>query len=77
MSDFESTEALQAKLERANGLCTSVAKSEVVNANRIWFILNASIDGESLQCACRSSDDWRDVDGLPMDFASLRYRVAQ
>jgi hypothetical protein len=68
---------LQKKLDRPDGLCTSVAKNDEENAARINFILNAAINDRCLQMAPRSASEWETVHGLPMNFSSFRYRTAQ
>ena len=65
------------KIQRPSGLCTSVCKNRYENADRIKAILNVALAGNLMQKASRSADDWEDVDGLPMDFKSFRYRVQQ
>ena len=68
---------LAEKLARPSGLCTSVAKSKAENAARIKYILDAYLSGISLQRAARSADNWEHFSGLPMEFASYRYRESQ
>ena len=65
---------LTGKIRHDRGLCTSVIKSDEENAERIRVILQAYLDGEPMERANRSADDWERVCDLPQDF-NFRYRV--
>lgn len=69
--------ALQAKLEREQGLCTSVAHSQAENVARVRFILSAFESFLPLERAHRTFDDWQRVDDPPMNFEDYRYRLAR
>lgn len=66
---------LQEKLEREEGLCTSVAKSDEENAKRIKCILDAWLEGRAMERSPRAGGEWEAFDVLPDDFNSYRYRV--
>lgn len=66
---------LDDKLASENGLCTSVAKDDEENAKRIKCILDAYLFGKVMERSPRAGGEWVDVDGLPDDFGSYRYRV--
>jgi hypothetical protein len=65
------------KLQREYGLCTLVICTDAENIERIRYILQAYENGTRLEYAERTNNDWQQVNHVPMDFASLRYRVAQ
>ena len=69
-----SEESLQEKLERENGLCTSLMHNAQENSRRIKFILDAYLSGIHIQRSIRASGNWEDVCDLPMDFRSYYYR---
>lgn len=58
-----------------DGLCTSVAKGEKENAARIKCILDAFLDGDDLEMSSRCDHQWEQVNDLPCDFGSYRYRI--
>jgi hypothetical protein len=71
---------LQAKLERPEGLCTSICKDGKENLRRMRFILDAWERGVMLEAAPRATiNQWLAVryDSPPFDFGSTVYRVAQ
>lgn len=67
--------SLEDRLESEDGLCTSVAKDDEENAKRIKCILDAYLSGKVMERSHRAGGEWADVDGLPDDFGSYRYRV--
>lgn len=64
------------KLNRPSGLCTSICRNKIQNAQIIKFIIDMSFK-TPLQQSCRSSEDWKQTRGCPLDFATYRYRVFQ
>lgn len=68
--------AQREKMKRAQGLCTNSGRTDSENAEIITTILAEYLDGEPLQSASRSADDWQHCHDLPTDF-NRRYRYAQ
>lgn len=68
---------LQEKLQRPHGLCTNIIYSDAENAAIVRFIMDAYLQGASLQRAGRTEDVWELVMDLPTNFDSYRYRVSQ
>lgn len=64
---------LETKLNREDGLCTSLRNTDIENFLIMTFIGNAYISGVQLEKCSRVSDTWHSVNSLPMDF-NLRYR---
>lgn len=67
-------ELLTQKLQRPQGLCTSVANSDVENFSVMLHIVNSFLNNASLERASRTEDNWEQVVYLPMNFEHYRYR---
>ena len=68
---------LPEKLQRPIGLCANTMYTDEKNASIIRFIMDAYLQGVSLQRASRTEDIWERVMDLPANFDSYRYRVSQ
>lgn len=73
-------EILEKKLNREDGLCTSVRNTDIENFSIMVFIGHKYISGVQLEKHNRVSSEWNlvdqvwlSVDSLPMDF-NLCYR---
>lgn len=63
------------KLKSPTGLCTSIANSDMKNADIATAIMHAFLSGYELQQATRCCSDWYDVSVLPLNFENLVYRI--
>lgn len=77
MALWFTTPEIKQRLERPEGLCTSIAMDDSENAARIKGILDAYLADIILEEATRTSDVWFLVSEIPMDFSNARYRIAQ
>lgn len=68
---------LPEKIRRPIGLCANIMYTDEKNASIIRFIMDAYLQGTSLQRASRTEDVWEAVMDLPSNFDSYRYRVSQ
>jgi hypothetical protein len=64
------------KLERPQGLCTNLMRTDKENAAVVCEIVNTYASGVPLQRTVRTMDDWQALVHFPVDF-NRRYRVAQ
>lgn len=67
-------ELLTQKLQRPQGLCTSLANSDIENFSVMLHIVNTFLSKGSLERASRTEENWEQVVYLPMDFEHYRYR---
>lgn len=68
----------RSRLASAEGLCTSVAYTDEMNAHVIRTILDVWLEQYQLERLPRNPEfpKWETVYDMPLDFANYRYRVA-
>lgn len=63
------------KLRSSNGLCVSLMDTDIECADKIKEIIGVYLGGYEVERASRTKDDWRLLQGFPVDFGNYRYRI--